>query len=84
MLAHQTHICPLFIVENIEDVWFWAVASISQDRGRRVLRGVCGVVKVVVVRAAKSQGLRLKGVSYIFYKALCIDVRKIKDKGNKS
>ena len=41
-------------------------------------------VGVVVVRAAKSQGLRLKGVGYIFYKALCIDVRKIKDKKNKS
>ena len=36
------------------------------------------------LHAAKSLGLRLKGVGYIFYTALYIDVRKIKDRKKKS
>ena len=35
-------------------------------------------VGVVVVRAAKSQGLRLKGVGYIFYKALCMMLGRLR------
>ena len=35
------------------------------------------VVGVVVVRAAKSQGLRLKEVGYIFYKACALMLERV-------
>ena len=36
------------------------------------------VVEVVVVRAAKSQGLRLKEVGYIFYKTCALMLKRLR------
>ena len=62
------------IPQGVDGIWRRAVRSdkkgaIMREAHYGVARGhyARDVVGVVVVHAAKSQGLRLKGVGYIFY-----------------